>query len=317
MPAPENLRFEIPGLMPQPLRFGDLVGVVATSGPVAPEALTAGIRFLEFLGFRVKTGRYVHERTGYLAGSDEQRCDDLNSMLADSEARGVFIARGGYGSMRLLDGVDIDAIRRDPKIILGMSDVTALLLSLYSRCRLISFAGPMIGGQVASGLDSLSEESLVNTLIRPLEHCELWTDTAAARVIRPGRAKGVLLGGCLSLINALIGTSHLPDFTGAVLLLEDVGEAAYRIDRMLTQLKLANILDQVSAVIIGHFVGPDGEDLQSEIEELLLTFTGNRTVPIVSGFPHGHILPNITVPHGVPVELDSDPISLRVGGAGK
>ena len=105
---------------------------------------------------------------------------------------------------------------------------------------------------------------------------------------------------------------HMPDLTGAVLLLEDVGEPVYRIDRMLTQLKLTNILERVSAVIIGHFVGPEGEDLQEEVEELLLSLSGTNPVPIVSGFPHGHILPNITVPHGVPVELNTDPVSLRV-----
>jgi muramoyltetrapeptide carboxypeptidase len=312
MPATKNLRSKGAVLVPKPLKFGDLVGVVATSGPIAAEALAAGIRFLEFVGFHVKTGCHVHERTGYLAGTDDQRCDDLNSMLTDSEVRGIFVARGGYGAMRLLDGVNIRSVMDDPKIIVGMSDVTALLLSLYSRCRLVTFAGPMIAGQVSAGLDSRSEESFIASLISPLEHRELWSDPSAAHVIRPGRATGVLLGGCLSLITALVGTSHMPDLSGAILLLEDVGEPAYRIDRMLTQLKLTSVLDQVSAVIVGHFVGPDGEDLQSEVEALLSSFTATRALPIVSGFPHGHILPNITVPHGVPVELNSDPVSLRV-----
>ncbi len=316
MRATENPKSNNSFLIPKPLKFGDLVGVVATSGPIVAESLAAGIRFLESIGFQVKTGCYVHELTGYLAGTDDQRCEDLNSMLTDPEVRGIFVARGGYGAMRLLDRVDIEAIQEDPKLIVGMSDATALFLSLYSRCRLVTFAGPMIAGQVAAGLDPVSEESFVHTLIQPLEHSQLWSDTSAARVIRAGRAAGVLLGGCLSLITALIGTSHLPDLTGAVLLLEDVSEPAYRIDRMLTHLKLTRVLDRVSAVIIGHFTGPDGEDLQREVEELLVSLTETSAVPILSGFAHGHILPNVTVPHGIPVELSTDPVSLRVLGTG-
>src|SRR5512139_682964 len=137
-------------LIPPPIRAGDLVGVVAASGPPIPELLSQGIRFIQEKGFRVREGCHLRERNAYLAGEDSQRCQDLNSMLRDPEIRAIFLARGGYGVMRLLDSIDHEAIVDDPKILLGMSDVTALQLSLYALCGLVTFAGPMIAGQIGA-----------------------------------------------------------------------------------------------------------------------------------------------------------------------
>jgi muramoyltetrapeptide carboxypeptidase LdcA involved in peptidoglycan recycling len=151
-------------LIPRPLRPGDRLGVVACSGPPVEELLSEGLRFFESRGFSLIKGCHVHERNGYLAGTDDQRCEDLNSMLRDTGVRAILFARGGYGLMRLLDSVDLEAIRKDPKLLLGMSDVTALQLSLYAQCGLVTFAGPMIAGQVGRGLDPVSEESLISAI---------------------------------------------------------------------------------------------------------------------------------------------------------
>jgi muramoyltetrapeptide carboxypeptidase len=300
-------------LIPPPIKTGDLVGVVAASGPPIPELLSQGIRFIQEKGFRVREGCNLRVRNAYLAGDDNQRCQDLNSMLRDPEIRAIFLARGGYGVMRLLDSMDHDAILDDPKILLGMSDVTALQLSLYALCGLVTFAGPMIAGQIGAGLDRVSEESMMQALTEPAaRHDPFYSFDDSLRVVRSGKSSGRLVGGCLSLVTSLLGTRHCPEFKDAILFLEDVHEPPYRIDRMLTQLKLAGVLEGVKAVILGYFLGQDGEDLLPEAERILLDLIGDRPIPIVSRFLHGHALPNLTIPHGLPARLDTKTRSITV-----
>jgi len=162
-------------------------------------------------------------------------------------------------------------------------------------------------------LDSLSEEWLISGLTESLEDRELLPPTwPAFQVLRGGQAYGPLLGGCLSLVTALVGTPYCPDFNAAILLLEDVNEPLYRIDRMLTQLKLAGVLGRISAVVLGYFVGAEGEDLLEATEGMVLEITADHPIPVISGYPHGHALPNLTIPHGVPVELDTEVPSMKV-----
>ena len=299
-------------LIPEPLKHGDVVGVIAASGPAASDLLDRGILFLQELGFRVKTGCHLYEKNGYLAGKDDERCGDLNAMLGDPEVRAIFFARGGYGVMRVLDRLDRKSIIRDPKILLGMSDVTALQLSVLSRFNLLTFSGPMIAGQVGAGLDEVSKEWFIRALTEPLNNRNLWPPDSTIRVLRKGSAQGRLIGGCLSLVTALMGTCHAPDFAGSILFIEDVNEPPYRIDRMLTQLRLVGALQKVEALILGHFLGPDGEDLGQEVDSIVMELTADRPVPIISGFPHGHVLPNLTIPHGAPVRLETDQAILQV-----
>jgi muramoyltetrapeptide carboxypeptidase len=293
-------------LIPRPLLPGDSVGVVAASGPPVPGVLAAGIEFMERKGFRVVTGCHVGEQDGYLAGTDDQRCGDLNAMLRDPQIRAIFLARGGYGAMRILDRVDIGAVIRDPKLLVGMSDVTALQLSLYARCGLITLSGPMLAGQVGEGLDPQSEDLFLRCLTNPLETLDFFPSEIPVSTLRHGTAQGPLLGGCLSLIAALMGTRHSPDYSGAVLLIEDVGEPPYRMDRMLMQLKLAGVFEKVSGIIVGHFLGPDGQDLVSDAERLVLEMTEANPIPIISRYPHGHTLPNLALPHGANIRMETE-----------
>lgn len=300
-------------LIPPPIKPGDTVGVVAASGPPLPELLSKGIEFFQEKGFGVREGCHLRECNGYLAGQDSQRCEDLNSMLRDPEIRAIFFARGGYGVMRLLDSIDHEAIVKDPKILLGMSDVTSLQLSLYARCGLVTLAGPMIAGQIGEGLDRMSEESLMPALTEPLATRDPFPlFDGSVRIVRPGVVSGTLVGGCLSLVTSLLGTPHCPEFRDTILFLEDVHEPPYRIDRMMTQLRLAGIFNEVKAVILGYFSGQDGEDLVEEAERILLDLIEDRQIPIISGFPHGHALPNLTIPHGLPVRLDTETRSITV-----
>jgi len=272
-----------------------------------------GLKFLEQNGLRTLVGIHVNECNGYLAGTDEQRCRDLNSMLRHPEVRGIIFARGGYGAMRILESLDYEAIAADPKLLLGMSDVTALQLSVYAQCGLTTFSGPMIAGQVSMGLDPLSEQWLKRSLVEPLAGRDLIPFSGnGIHILRHGRAHGPLLGGCLSLVTALVGTRHCPDFDGSLLFLEDVHEPLYRIDRMLVQLKLAGILNQVTGLILGHFIGPSDANQAEEVDLIVMDLTGDNPVPIISRYPHGHTLPNLTLPHGADVALSTDPLTLIV-----
>ncbi len=258
-------------------------------------------------------GQHLLECNDYLAGNDKQRSSDLNSMLRDPEIRAIVFARGGYGMMRLLESIDYKAILADPKILVGMSDVTALQLSLLRKCNLVTFAGPMVAVQVAASLDATSEEWLINAMMDPIENRNLWPEEALAiRILRPGKSSGELMGGCLSLITALLGTKHLPDFNAKILILEDVNEPLYRIDRMLSQLKLSGALGKITGLVLGHFISPEQADLVEQVEEMILQLTLDHPVPMISRFPHGHRLPNLTLPIGVPLQMDTESHKLQV-----
>ncbi len=299
-------------VIPEPLQPGDLVGVVAPSGPVEQEALDRGIEVVERLGFRVVQGEHCTRRSGYLAGTDEQRLDNLNTMLRSPEVRAILLARGGYGCMRILNGVDWQAAEADPKIVLGMSDATALQLALFATCGLVSLSGPMVAGQIARGLDLQSERSLVESLTTAWTGRDLLGPCSSLpRVVRPGRGRGTLMGGCLSMVTSLLGTPHAPDFSGAVLYFEDVNEPPYRLDRMLTQLKLAGVFATAAGLVLGHFLGSDRKDLSPEVERIAEGLTADRPIPILAGYPHGHGLPNLTIPCGATVELNADRAGLE------
>lgn len=248
-------------LIPPPLNVGDSIAVVAVSGPPDPDLLDKGIEFLNGRGFATGFSHYDSGPCSYLAGSDDQRCRSFNGRIADPEIKGIFLARGGYGSMRILENLDIEAVSKNPKIILGMSDVTALQLSLYRTCGLATFSGPMIAGQIATGLDAMSETYLLQAITTDQKAINFWPDDYPVKVLRGGQATGPILGGCLSMICALMGTLYLPDFSGSILVLEDISEPPYKLDRMLTQLKLGGLLDEAAAIVLGHFLGPNGENL--------------------------------------------------------
>ena len=215
--------------------------------------------------------------------------------------------------MRLLDGVDHKAIFSDPKPIIGMSDATSLQLSLFSSCRLISISGPMAANQIAQGLDDLSWEWLRLGLTTPWIRRNLFPQTIPLiKVVRHGRSRGALLPCCLTLLTSLLGTPYAPDFSQGILMIEDIGEPLYRLDRMLTHLKLAGALDSIQGLILGYFIGPDNENLSDDVLGILMELIPENNIPIICGFPFGHSLPNLAMPFGMPVELDTETLSIKV-----
>lgn len=294
----------LPIIKPPRLQDGDMVGIISPAGPVEESELRPGLAFLDQRGFRVELGPHVLKKQGYLAGDDSARLEDFHAMFRNPAVRAIFCTRGGYGTMRILDRINYDLVRRNPKIIVGFSDITALLLSLSAKAGLVTFHGPMVRQIKNIGAHNFSV--LLEFLETP---GELTLELPGATTLVPGRAKGTLTGGNLCLLSHLVGTSFLPSFEGSILFLEDRGEPLYRIDRMLTHLKLAGHLERISGLVAGRF-----EDCgeRAAIDDLLFHFGKDLSFPVVSGAPIGHGESNIPLPLGVMAELRTTGPSLRL-----
>jgi muramoyltetrapeptide carboxypeptidase len=302
-------------IIPNPLIKGDVVGIAAVSGPINPDDLKKGISFIEAMGLKFKLSDNIHVSADYLAGPDEQRVKSLNDFLIDPKIRGVIFARGGYGVMRVLPKINFDAMTTDPKIMLGMSDLTALSMAAFNRCGLITIAGPMLAVQMANEMDGITSDYLIKALTQTLEKYDMMPKFHSEIIkLRHGKTRGSLLGGCLSLIVSLLGTPFCPDFSRSVLFIEEVNEPTYKIDRMLTQMNLAGIFNKIRGVIIAHFSGNCSDTARSTVEKIVLEYTAANPVPVISHYPHGHELPNISLPVGAEVEfmVSEKDIILRV-----
>ncbi|MBW1796939.1 MAG: LD-carboxypeptidase [Deltaproteobacteria bacterium] len=294
----------MPVIKPAGLRRGDSIGVISPAGPLDETGLQSGIEILESSGFKVRLAHHVYSRLDYLAGEDEARLEDLHGMFRDSDIKAVFCARGGYGTTRLLDKIKYDLIRQNPKILVGYSDITALLLAIQKRTGLITFHGPVVR-ELASGHQG-NYDNLISLLSsdKPLK-----LSLAKGNVLIPGRATGSLIGGNLSLICHLIGTPFLPSLDGCILFMEDREEPLYRIDRMLTHLKLSGQLGGLSGLVAGKF--EECGDT-STINGLLMDVLSDLDIPIATGLEVGHGHKNLSLPLGLPTELDTDRLTLSV-----
>jgi muramoyltetrapeptide carboxypeptidase len=297
-------------LKPPPLQPGATVGIISPSGSPDPDRLDAGIRYLERQGYRVIVGEHAGDARGYLAGLDHHRASDIHRMFADPEVGAIFCSRGGYGSGRLLDALDYDLIRSNPKPLVGLSDTTALQLSLLTRTDLVTFTGFALTWDLRNGVPDLFTERALWSVLTSTDPLSLaLLEEVDLRVLHGGRAVGPLIGGCLTLLCTLIGTPYLPDLRGAILLLEDIDEAPYRIDRMLNQLRLTGVLGSVAGIVFGEFKDcftPEEMERSLSLEEMVADLTAGLTIPIISNFPYGHGDRRLVLPVGVPVELDAD-----------
>jgi muramoyltetrapeptide carboxypeptidase len=309
-----------PALKPPRLKPGDTVGlIVPASATFLRQDLEIVTDVLGALGFQVKRGAHLLDRYGYLAGRDADRAADVSALFADPEVKGILAVRGGWGSARLLPHLDFEAIRRHPKVLMGYSDLTALLNAVHAHTGLVTFHSPV-------GISTWTPFS-VEHLRRVLVHGEAFTlsnpvevsDTLVpvehrVRTITPGVARGRLLGGNLTVLSALVGTPYLPDFDGAILFLEDVGEQIYRIDRMLTQLALAGILRRLRGVVFGKCTKCDpGEGYGSlTLEEVFDDHLKPLGVPAWHGAMIGHIDQQWTLPIGLPAEIDAGAGTVRL-----
>ena len=294
-----------PLLYPARLRQGATIGLVApASPPLEPKNGAEATERLIAQGFRIKPGKYVEQRDGYLAGTDAERAEDINAFFADPEVEGIIALRGGYGSCRILPLLDYAAIRAHPKLFLGYSDITAMHQAILKESGLVTFHGPnAMEAFLPTNIAYLRSVLLESTspqateLFSPRSHNRLKT-------VIPGRVEGRLIGGNMTCLLRLLGTPYAPDFHGAILFLEDIGEKAYRIDGLFTQLRLAGILSQISGLVLGVFDHKD-EMEQWRIDGCLEREARLIGLPTVSSAPIGHFPEQIVVPHGVNAVLDA------------
>jgi muramoyltetrapeptide carboxypeptidase len=291
-----------PRIKPRALKSGDTVGVVSPSAAIDREYLERGVAALKTMGFRVKVSRHALDREAIMAGPDDVRARELQAFFADPEVDAIFAARGGYGAGRILPLLDFEAIAHTPKVFMGFSDATFILNALVARAGMVCFHGPMVAMDFAHGLGRASLDHLRRLLAGEAVGFEL----PARAALKAGVAEGEVVGGCLSMVASAIGTPYAPPFDGAILFLEDTGEKAYRIDRMLVQLGQAGVFARVAAVVFGALRPPDGSEAEHRlIGECVAEQAARLDCPVLSGIEAGHGSANFTIPLGVRARVDA------------
>lgn len=294
-------------LLPIALRAKDKVAVVSPAGPVRDrEAFDAGLKRLRRWGLRPAVGKHALESFGFLAGQDAARSADLQSAIAAPDIRAIFCTRGGYGITRILDRIDFAPLAKDPKPIVGYSDVTALLCATANAVGIVGFHGPMIA---SDAMDAATEEQQRALLFDATPSRAFATNPLdpAPHTITPGVAEGPLVGGNLAILAALQGTAFAPKTAGAIVFIEDTDEPPYRVDRLLTQLMQAHFFDGVAGVVIGDFANaaaPPGTDA-TNLDWVLHDRLGSLKIPVAFNFPFGHRDRSWTLPVGVRARLEA------------
>jgi len=292
-------------IRPPALRPGARVALVAPAGPLVDGAVDRAVGRVRAWGFEAVVGEHARKRHGYLAAPDPERAADFNAALRDDSVDAIWCLRGGYGVMRILDELDWTTLARRPRPVIGFRDNTALHLAIR-RHGVVSFHGPH---PATEALTPFSADSLLRalTVAAPAGVLPFPVDGGRARTIAPGVAEGPLVGGNLSLVASTLGTPYAVQAEGALLFLEEVGEAAYRIDRLLSQLRLAGVLASAAGIVIGGITEvPDaGAEHVPSIDEVLADLLGDLGIPVAYGFPFGHVDDNWTLPVGVRARLDA------------
>jgi muramoyltetrapeptide carboxypeptidase len=309
-------------LKPRRLSPGDTVELVlpATQAP-DPDRIYLAKDQLEAIGFKVEIGRHAFEKYGYFAGRDRDRAEDINRAFADERIAAIICFTGGWGSPRVLQYLDYASIARNPKVIVGYSDITALINTIHQRTGLVTFHGP-VGDSAFEpySLDNFRRAVMTSEplgLLKPPPRKPTELVDRANRILKlaPGKATGPLAGGNLSMVSSLMGTPWDLDTTGAILLLEDIHEEVYRIDRMLTQLWLGGKFERVAGIVFGRCTECDAKGPGFSLEEVLRDRLGSLGVPAISGLAFGHIEQKLTLPLGVPATVDADAGTLRIDEA--
>jgi muramoyltetrapeptide carboxypeptidase len=310
-------------IKPVRLLNGATVSLIAPSSPISEEKYLKAINNLKGLGFQVKPGKYVKAREGYLAGTDEQRLADLHDAFLDDTTQAVWCVRGGYGSARLLSGINYDLIRKHSKPFIGYSDVTAMHLAIHQNAGLVTYHGPVAASDFTDTTTHHFKRMLMYptsgyAIMIPLAKELVRGDEYQAFVISPGKATGALIGGNLSLLAALVGTSFEADYRGKIVFIEEVGEKPYRIDRLLTQLLQATNLKDAAGIALGVFsdCAPKPDESSWSLRETLMDRLGGLNIPVQYGFPFGHIADQATIPYGLTASLNTDLGSLTFEDSG-
>ncbi|ARD48204.1 LD-carboxypeptidase [Sporosarcina sp. P37] len=300
-------------IRPARITAGDVIGIVAPASPVEREVLERSFSFLEQLGLRYKIGESVYKKHGYLAGTDEERLADLHAMFKDPEVKGIICAGGGYGSARYAEQLDMDVIHENPKVFWGFSDITYLHTAIRQGAGLVTFHGPMLASCVAQ--DEFHELSgkMFGQLFNPVE-VHYSEAISPLETLVGGVAEGEVVGGNLTQLVNSLGSEFEIQTNKRLLVIEDVGEEPYKVDRLLNQLRLAGKLREAAGVVIGNFAkaSPAKPGVTLTMDDVFAHYFGNLSQPVVKGFQIGHCEPNIAIPLGVKGRLDADHKTLTI-----
>ncbi len=297
-------------LKPERLKSGDTIGIVAPGSWVRKSRLQKGIKYLRSLGFKIKLAPNVFEKRGYLSGTDEKRALTINHFFADKKVNAIFCARGGYGSLRILDLIDYSLIKKNPKIFLGYSDITVLHWAILKNTNLVTFHGPMVGAdfdkKVSGYVQTYWQKALFSN--QPIGKIENPARLKKWKVLSSGKAEGILIGGNLTLISRLLGTEYQLNFKDKILFLEDLDEPSYHIDGMLAQLKLAGVFEKIKGLILGEFVrcGKKKKGVPTlSLNQVFQDYFGKVKFPVIYPVACGHGREKLTLPLGVKAVLDT------------
>jgi muramoyltetrapeptide carboxypeptidase len=313
---------QLPLIKPKRLSEGDTVGLVLpASMSFETDPIARAKEQLEAIGFKVKLGEHVFARRGYLAGDDRGRAADINRMFADPSIAGVVCFTGGWGTPRILPYLDYELIRKNPKVLIGFSDITALINTVQMKTGLVTFHGPNADSRMEPFTlehfrRAVMSAEPIGTLRNPPKHeDDLINREHRVVTIRGGTAKGRIVGGNLTLISATMGTPYEIDTSGAILFLEDIDEELYRVDRMLTQLWLAGKFEKIAGFVFGRCTDCPVKGPSLSLGELLEERIGSRGVPGISGFSFGHLEKKLTLPLGMTAALDADAGTVTIAEA--
>lgn len=300
---------------PPPLKKGDTIGLIAPAGPLQnKDGFVAGVKLLREAGFEVKfsPGLELSTGGGYLAGTDRERVDEFHKFWADPEVKALVAVRGGYGSLRIAEALDMNLIRRQPKILVGFSDISVLLTTIFKKTGLVTFHGPVLTSLIKNDRESIQLffETITGRFPSKIK-------TKGIEILKAGQAKGRLVGGNLTSLVHLLASPHELSWDNAILFIEDVGEAPYRIDRMLTHLYQAKRLDNLAGLLLGSFrmdmeQNNSDENGYDAIWNRVLELFSEKNIPVWGKFPVGHGLQNYTLPLGIEAEMDSSSGSLMI-----
>lgn len=297
-------------IKPPRLRKGDLIGLVSpASTPQPSEKIEKAVRYLERQGYRVELGKHAANVHGYLAGPDRNRAEDFNRMVEAPAVKAIFALRGGYGSPRILPDINYRHLARNPKIVAGFSDITALQLAIMRKSRLVTFSSPMPAVEFWDNPDPFTEAEFWRMVTSPKPHLLRNPADQPPSPARSGVGEGRLLGGNLALVVSQLATPYMPSLAQSLLFLEEVDEYPYRVDRMFAQLRNANLLRDLSGLLLGQFtrcLPPDKEKPSLSIQEVITDAISWSRCPVLANFAYGHVPRKLTLPLGVRARLDAN-----------
>lgn len=292
-------------IKPKKLNLGDTIAIIATSGNIDTDKIKKAKKYFEGKGYKVKLGKNIEKSYRYLAGSDADRLEDLHEAFSDNEVSAIICARGGYGAIRLINKIDYDLIKNNPKIFCGFSDITALNAMFLKRSSLITFSGPMAQSDFSiDPIDRFTEKDFFDTLTK--EHIEI--KPIIKNIYKKGEANGILFGGNLATLTSICGQDFIPD-EPFIFFTEDLNEETYKIDRYFTQLlNIEHFRDNIRAIILGEFLEVDNNIY---LDEYFSELAAELNIPTIKGFPITHGQSKTTVPYGAAAQLKNDILKIK------